>query len=302
MRGLSNTQHWPWRVLLWSLWNERPDVRDLLPSQGVKVMHPERDVPLSLYQTLGFAVLWPPSRGERKERPIVGQVETLDRLAGHLHSLFRAQSDFVQPDGIEKQLGCDEAMVRKLMFAFGYVPSRLTAEEAAAQAVAKQAKAAADKADEAAKSVPEDAAAADEDTATAAEIAAPAEEAPSADPLSEVESSESEAPPADEKPEIKADAPVWTRRGRGAGRPSNRPQSRESNKAASGDAAEDKAENSSGKTGGTQGSKGKGPGKGKGKGKGPRPPKSGGGNNQRRDADKPLDPNSPFAVLAQLKK
>ena len=302
MRGLSNTQHWPWRVLLWSLWNERPDVRDLLPSQGVKVMHPERDVPLSLYQTLGFAVLWPPSRGERKERPIVGQVETLDRLAGHLHSLFRAQSDFVQPDGIEKQLGCDEAMVRKLMFAFGYVPSRLTAEEAAAQAVAKQARAAADKADEAAKSVPEDAAAADEDTATAAEIAAPAEEAPSADPLSEVESSESEAPPADEKPEIKADAPIWTRRGRGAGRPSNRPQPRESNKAASGDAAEDKAENSSGKTGGPQGSKGKGPGKGKGKGKGPRPPKSGGGNNQRRDADKPLDPNSPFAVLAQLKK
>ncbi|MGB1148222.1 MAG: disulfide oxidoreductase, partial [Alphaproteobacteria bacterium] len=85
MRGLSNTQHWPWRVLLWSLWNDQPDAREKLPAQGVKVMHPERDVPFSLYQTLGFAVLTPPSRGDRKERPIVGQVETLDRLAGHLH-------------------------------------------------------------------------------------------------------------------------------------------------------------------------------------------------------------------------
>ena len=126
-------------MLLWSLWHERPDVRDMLPAQGIKVMHPEQDVPLSLYQTLGFTVLQPQSRGDRKERPIVGQVETLDRLAGHLHSQFRAQPDFIQPDGLEKQLGCDAALVRRLMFAFGYVPSRLSAEEAAALAAAKPA-------------------------------------------------------------------------------------------------------------------------------------------------------------------
>ncbi len=35
------------------------------------------------------------------------------------------------------------------------------------------------------------------------------------------------------------------------------------------------------------------------KGKGPRPPKSSGG---PKNANKPMDPNSPFAVLAQLKK
>merc|ERR1712185_208777 len=46
MRGLANTQHWPWRALLWSLWHDQPEVREKLPAQGVKVMHPEHDVPL----------------------------------------------------------------------------------------------------------------------------------------------------------------------------------------------------------------------------------------------------------------
>ncbi len=340
MRGLANTQHWPWRVLLWTLWNEHADVRDMLPAQGAKVMHPERDVPLSLYQTLGFAVLWPPSRGERKERPIVGQVETLDRLAGHLHSQFRARPDFIQPTGMDQQLGCDAAMVRKLMFAFGYVPSRLSAEEAVAAAADKQAKADAQK--EAATVATTDAAAvevetspADEMTAdeaapeaaadadqgnTATEEASPeelvVEEASPAEPIVEEQTPEEPVveeptPEASNEPNIDAkdehapaaapppaDAAVWTRRGRGAG---GRPDQRKSSGAPkSGDQS-----GVAGKPGNRQppadraGRQAK---PGGGKGKGSRPPKNNAGGKPRREADKPMDPNSPFAVLAQLKK
>ena len=340
MRGLANTQHWPWRVLLWTLWNEHADVRDMLPAQGAKVMHPERDVPLSLYQTLGFAVLWPPSRGERKERPIVGQVETLDRLAGHLHSQFRARPDFIQPTGMDQQLGCDAAMVRKLMFAFGYVPSRLSAEEAVAAAADKQAKADAQKeaatvatteaaavevetspADEmtADEAAPEAAADADQGN-TATEEASPeelvVEEASPAEPVIEEQTPEEPVveeptPEASNEPNIDAkdehapaaapppaDAAVWTRRGRGAG---GRPDQRKSSGAPkSGDQS-----GVAGKPGNRQppadraGRQAK---PGGGKGKGSRPPKNNAGGKPRREADKPMDPNSPFAVLAQLKK
>lgn len=340
MRGLANTQHWPWRVLLWTLWNEHADVRDMLPAQGAKVMHPERDVPLSLYQTLGFAVLWPPSRGERKERPIVGQVETLDRLAGHLHSQFRARPDFIQPTGMDQQLGCDAAMVRKLMFAFGYVPSRLSAEEAVAAAADKQAKADAQKeaatvatteaaavevetspADEmtADEAAPEAAADADQGN-TATEEASPeelvVEEASPAEPIVEEQTPEEPVveeptPEASNEPNIDAkdehapaaapppaDAAVWTRRGRGAG---GRPDQRKSSGAPkSGDQS-----GVAGKPGNRQppadraGRQAK---PGGGKGKGSRPPKNNAGGKPRREADKPMDPNSPFAVLAQLKK
>jgi ATP-dependent RNA helicase SUPV3L1/SUV3 len=248
-------------------------------------MHPERDVPFSLYQTLGFAVLTPPSRGDRKERPIVGQVETLDRLAGHLHSLFRSNADFIQPDGLDKQLGCDDAMVRRLMFAFGYVPSRLSAAEAAALAAESSAKAEAaapseeQNAEAASDAVPETAPA-EEATAPETAPAADAEEPKPEEPKTEEASAEAEAsaetPASEEAP---ADLPVWTRRGRGAGRPS-KPQQDRAPKA--------------------EGDKPSGPRQGKkGKGKGPRPPKSSGG---PKNANKPMDPNSPFAVLAQLKK
>ncbi len=309
MRGLSNTQHWPWRVLLWSLWHERPDVRDMLPAQGIKVMHPEQDVPLSLYQTLGFTVLQPQSRGDRKERPIVGQVETLDRLAGHLHSQFRAQPDFIQPDGLEKQLGCDAALVRRLMFAFGYVPSRLSAEEAAALAAAKPAakeEPAAPKPSEATE--PSEASEASEASpapetdvpetteATEPETAAPAaaETAPEeVEEASEAASEEGPVPKAEEspsKPAFEADAAVWTRRGRGAGKPENRrPAASAGEKGKTAEKAGQHQKPRPPKNAGA-------------KGKGPRPPKSTGGNKPRRDADKPIDPNSPFAVLAQLKK
>jgi len=330
MRGLANTQHWPWRVLLWTLWNEHADVRDMLPAQGAKVMHPERDVPLSLYQTLGFAVLWPPSRGERKERPIVGQVETLDRLAGHLHSQFRARPDFIQPTGMDQQLGCDAAMVRKLMFAFGYVPSRLSAEEAVAAAADKQAKADAQK--EAATVATTEAAAVEVETSPADEMtadeAAPeaaadadqgntaTEEASPAEPVVEEQTPEEPVveeptPEASNEPNIDAkdehapaaapppaDAAVWTRRGRGAG---GRPDQRKSSGAPkSGDQS-----GVAGKPGNRQppadraGRQAK---PGGGKGKGSRPPKNNAGGKPRREADKPMDPNSPFAVLAQLKK
>ena len=311
MRGLANTQHWPWRVLLWSLWHDQPEVREQLPAQGVKVMHPERDVPLSLYQTLGFAGLNPPSRGDRKDRPIVGQVEALDRLAGHLHSLFRANPDFVQPEGLDKQLGCDEAMVRKLMFAFGYVPSRLSAAEATAAAAESKAKAEAAAAAKATEAASAEAEPAEEAAAEAPAEAAPAEEAPAeappaeetpaeetpAETTPEAEAPEAEAPaettPAEAAPaDAPADAPVWTRRGRGAGRPPQRDRRAEGD---SGNDAQDK----------------QGAGKGKGGGKGQRPPRKGGkpggnagGNRGGKapKADKPMDPNSPFAVLAQLKK
>ena len=311
MRGLANTQHWPWRVLLWSLWHDQPEVREQLPAQGVKVMHPERDVPLSLYQTLGFAGLNPPSRGDRKDRPIVGQVEALDRLAGHLHSLFRANPDFVQPEGLDKQLGCDEAMVRKLMFAFGYVPSRLSAAEATAAAAESKAKAEAAAAAKATEAASAEAEPAEEAAAEAPAEAAPAEEAPAeappaeetpaeetpAETTPEAEAPEAEAPaettPAEAAPaDAPADAPVWTRRGRGAGRPPQR------DRRAEGDSGNDAQEK-------------QGAGKGKGGGKGQRPPRKGGkpggnagGNRGGKapKADKPMDPNSPFAVLAQLKK
>ena len=330
MRGLANTQHWPWRVLLWTLWNEHADVRDMLPAQGAKVMHPERDVPLSLYQTLGFAVLWPPSRGERKERPIVGQVETLDRLAGHLHSQFRARPDFIQPTGMDQQLGCDAAMVRKLMFAFGYVPSRLSAEEAVAAAADKQAKADAQK--EAATVATTEAAAVEVETSPADEMtadeAAPeaaadadqgntaTEEASPAEPVVEEQTPEEPVveeptPEASNEPNIDAkdehapaaapppaDAAVWTRRGRGAG---GRPDQRKSSGAPkSGDQS-----GVAGKPGNRQPPADRARRQAKpggGKGKGSRPPKNNAGGKPRREADKPMDPNSPFAVLAQLKK
>ena len=295
MRGLANTQHWPWRVLLWSLWHDQPEVREQLPAQGVKVMHPERDVPLSLYQTLGFAGLNPPSRGDRKDRPIVGQVEALDRLAGHLHSLFRANPDFVQPEGLDKQLGCDEAMVRKLMFAFGYVPSRLSAAEATAAAAESKAKAEAAAAAKAVEAASAEATPAEEAAAEAPAEAAPAEETPAEAPPAEETPAktapEAEAPaettPAEAAPaEALTDAPVWTRRGRGAGRPPQRDRRAEGD---SGNDAQDK----------------------QGVGKGQRPPRKGGkpggnagGNRGGKapKADKLMDPNSPFAVLAQLKK
>ena len=278
MRGLSNTQHWPWRVLLWSLWNERPDVRDMLPAQGTKVMHPERDVPLSLYQTLGFAVLRPPSRGDRKERPIVGQVEALDRLAGHLHSQFRAQADFLQPEGLEQQLGCDAALVRRLMFAFGYVPSRLSATEALAAASAKSE----DKAQEQNETgpVPE------------TQVEGPEEsvESTAENASAEDDSTVSKTPDEDENtvsPAPNLEAPVWTRRGRGAGRPDPK-------KAAA--AKEDNTAEA-----GEQKQKSRPP-KKSGKGKSNKNPRSGGASKPRQEAEKPMDPNSPFAVLAQLKK
>ena len=278
MRGLSNTQHWPWRVLLWSLWNERSDVRDMLPAQGTKVMHPERDVPLSLYQTLGFAVLRPPSRGDRKERPIVGQVEALDRLAGHLHSQFRAQADFLQPDGLEQQLGCDAALVRRLMFAFGYVPSRLSAPEAIAAASAKAEEKAQEQSEtEAAPNAPSEEAVKTEELT--------AEIAPEEDVSSDTKAigEDEKTAPAAPNPE----APVWTRRGRGAGRPDPK-KAATAKDDSSAEAGEQKQRNRPPKKGG----------KGK-SGKGPRPA---GANKPRQDAEKPMDPNSPFAVLAQLKK
>lgn len=317
MRGLANIQHWPWRVLLWSIWNERPDVRDMLPAQGVKVMHPERDVPLSLYQTLGFATLFPPNRGDRKERPIVGQVEALDRLAGHLHSQFRANADFVQPDKIDQQLGCDPAMVRKLMFAFGYVPSRLSAQEALALAAEKQAAAATVAPGESNPTAtdPQDGtkpaeataenAAADTPTADTATPDTTAEETPneaadqSAAPDADVpETAEAQPEPQPEPTsvpvtEVASEATVWTRRGRGAGgRPENRKPRNQTGEADKPSADRGKAANGAPR-----------PPQKAGKGKGPRPPKSGNtGGKPRRDSEKPLDPNSPFAVLAQLKK
>ncbi len=278
MRGLSNTQHWPWRVLLWSLWNERPDVRDMLPAQGTKVMHPERDVPLSLYQTLGFAVLRPPSRGDRKERPIVGQVEALDRLAGHLHSQFRAQADFLQPEGLEQQLGCDAALVRRLMFAFGYVPSRLSATEALAAASAKSE----EKAQEQNETgpVPETQVEAPEEAVeSTAENASAEDDSTASKATGEDENTVSQAP--------NLEAPVWTRRGRGAGRPDPK-------KAAA--AKEDNTAEA-----GEQKQKSRPP-KKAGKGKSNKNPRSGGASKPRQEAEKPMDPNSPFAVLAQLKK
>ena len=276
MRGLSNTQHWPWRVLLWSLWNERPDVRDMLPAQGTKVMHPERDVPLSLYQTLGFAVLHPPSRGDRKERPIVGQVEALDRLAGHLHSQFRAQADFLQPDGLEQQLGCDAALVRRLMFAFGYVPSRLTSSEAIAAAAAK--------AEEKPQDTDESAAPSTAPAEDTAEIEVSTAENPSVD----IDSSSTEASIAENSADIApADATVWTRRGRGAGRPLSKKTAAQKDGPAE-ETGEQTPRNR--------------PPKKAGKGKGGKNQRSASASKPRRDVEKPMDPNSPFAVLAQLKK
>ena len=184
------------------------------------------------------------------------------------------------------------------MFAFGYVPSRLTAEEAAALAAAKPVATEEQVAPEITTETP------DTPAEPVEAQAAPAEEGEtetaSSDDATPVETdatSDEKAPetvqtPAE--PAFEADAAVWTRRGRGAGKPDNR------RPAASGENAKN-AENGDqpkrARSPKNAGPKGAGP-----KGKGPRPPKSSSGTKPRREADKPIDPNSPFAVLAQLKK
>ena len=159
------------------------------------------------------------------------------------------------------------------------------------------------------EAAPEAAADADQGN-TATEEASPeelvVEEASPAEPVVEEQTPEaSNEPNIDAKDEHApaaapppADAAVWTRRGRGAG---GRPDQRKSSGAPkSGDQS-----GVAGKPGNRQppadraGRQAK---PGGGKGKGSRPPKNNAGGKPRREADKPMDPNSPFAVLAQLKK
>ena len=298
VRGLTNPQHWPWRALVWSVWHEKPQLRDQVPAaEQIVIERPKDgwgDMNAEFFAMLGFAPLelYNP-RG--KSHLVYVRMDALDRVGSALWTASDAGA-FALPGGLEEQLACNEAMVARIVNALGFKRANErdiaraneraqarkdkktdkgedTGTEATTDAVTEAATQAAVSSDAPAAAE----ALAEAEEAEVAEVAAidVAEVAPEAAASIEAESAE-ETQEAEQGGEP---AQLWVRVFRRHGG-SNANQGGERSDAARGQGGKPNA-------------------RGKGKSKGPQNYASAG---PAKSKPKELDENNPFAALAALKK
>ena len=122
VKGLTNPTHWPWRALLWGLWQGVKDVRDFLPSTETKVVEMPAGgwgaVRADFYAMLGFVPL---ELYNPRGRPhlVYARVDALDNVSNAVWSASNAGA-FVLPEGLAERLSCSEAMMKRIVSSLGF--------------------------------------------------------------------------------------------------------------------------------------------------------------------------------------